>query len=94
LHPKIAALQNQQTITQAQYSAINSERDAALNNYIINVVPKGAALIELYGTLPTAEQVNNQRYRIVSRRNYHKGSSHTGIVGPAERTIVCIESQD
>ena len=57
INPKIAALQNQQTITQAQYSAINSERDAALNNYIINVVPKGAALIELYGALPTAEQV-------------------------------------
>jgi hypothetical protein len=57
INPKIAALQNQQTITQAQYSAINSERDAALNNYVINVVPNGAALIELYGTLPTAEQV-------------------------------------
>jgi hypothetical protein len=57
INPKIAALQNQQTITQAQYSAINSERDTALNNYIINVVPKGAALIELYGALPSAEQV-------------------------------------
>jgi len=56
INPKITALQNQQTITQAQYSAINAERDAVLNNYIINVVPKGAALIELYGTLPAAEQ--------------------------------------
>jgi hypothetical protein len=56
INPKIAALQNQKIITQAQYSAINSERDAALNNYVINVVPKGAELIELYGTLPAAEQ--------------------------------------
>ena len=56
INPKIAALENQQTITQAQYDAINSERDAALNNYVINVVPNGSALIELYNALPTTEQ--------------------------------------
>jgi hypothetical protein len=56
INPKIAALENQQTITQAQYDTINSERDAALNNYIINVVPKGSVLIELYNALPTSEQ--------------------------------------
>ena len=56
INPKIAALENQQTITQAQYDAINSERDAALNNYVINVVPNGSALIELYNALPITEQ--------------------------------------
>lgn len=56
INPKITALENQQTITQAQYDAINSERDAARNNYNINAVPKVTALIELYNSLPSAEQ--------------------------------------
>jgi hypothetical protein len=37
---KIAALQNQQTITQAQYDAVNSERDAIRNTYNINGAPE------------------------------------------------------
>jgi hypothetical protein len=56
LDPKFSALENQQTITQAQYDAINSERDAARNDYNINAVPKASALIELYNSLPASEQ--------------------------------------
>lgn len=56
LDPKISALQNQQTITQAQYNAINSERDAIRNYYNINAVPKVSALIDLYNSLPASEQ--------------------------------------
>jgi hypothetical protein len=39
LNPKIDALENQQTITQAQYDEIKSELDAVRNNYNINAVP-------------------------------------------------------
>jgi hypothetical protein len=56
LNSKFAALENQQTITQAQYDALNAERDAIRNNYNINGLPKVIALIDLYNSLPTSEQ--------------------------------------
>ena len=56
LNSKFAALENQQTITQAQYDALNAERDAIRNNYNINGLPKVTALIDLYNSLPTSEQ--------------------------------------
>ena len=56
LDPKFAALENQQTITQAQYSALNSERDAIRNNYNINGVPKATELVEIYNSLGAEDQ--------------------------------------
>jgi hypothetical protein len=56
LNSKFAALENQQTITQAQYDALNAERDAIRNNYDINGLPKVTALIDLYNSLPASEQ--------------------------------------
>jgi hypothetical protein len=56
LDPKFAALENQQTITQAQYSALNSERDAIRNNYNINGVPKATELVEIYNSLSAEDQ--------------------------------------
>jgi len=56
LNSKFAVLENQQTITQAQYDALNAERDAIRNNYNINGLPKVTALIDLYNSLPTSEQ--------------------------------------
>ena len=53
---KIAALQNQQTITQAQYDAINSERDAIRNTYNINGAPKATELGEIYNSLSEIEK--------------------------------------
>ena len=56
LNSKFAALENQQTITQAQYDALNAERDAIRNYYNINGLPKVIALIDLYNSLPASEQ--------------------------------------
>ena len=53
---KIAALQNQQTITQAQYDAINSERDAIRNTYNINGAPRATELGEIYNSLSETEK--------------------------------------
>jgi hypothetical protein len=53
---KIAALQNQQTITQAQYDAINSERDAIRNTYNIKGVPKATELGQIYNSLSETEK--------------------------------------
>ena len=56
LDPKFAALENQQTITQAQYSALNSERDAIRNNYNINGLPRATELVEIYNSLGAEDQ--------------------------------------
>jgi hypothetical protein len=56
LDPKFTALENQQTITQAQYSALNAERDAIRNNYNINGIPKAVELIEIYNSLTVEGQ--------------------------------------
>jgi len=56
LDPKFAALENQQTITQAQYDAINSERDAIRNNYNINGIPIGQTVFALFENLSSSEQ--------------------------------------
>jgi hypothetical protein len=53
---KIAALQNQQTITQAQYDAVNSERDAIRNTYNINGAPRATELGEIYNSLSETEK--------------------------------------
>lgn len=57
LDSKFSALENQQTITQAQYDALNAERDAIRNNYNINGVPLGRQAIELFAKLSVEEQV-------------------------------------
>ena len=56
LDPKFAALENQQTITQAQYNALNSERDAIRNNYNINGIPKAKELVDIYNSLDATGQ--------------------------------------
>jgi hypothetical protein len=56
LDPKFAALENQQTITQAQYSALNAERDAIRNNYNINGIPKATELVDIYNSLDAEGQ--------------------------------------
>ena len=56
LDTKLSALENQQTITQAQYDAINSERDAIRNDFNINGAPVGTAAIELFNKLSAEEQ--------------------------------------
>ena len=56
LDPKFAALENQQTITQAQYDALNSERDAIRNNYNVNGLPKAKELVEIYNNLDAEGQ--------------------------------------
>jgi hypothetical protein len=56
LDPKFAVLENQQTITQAQYDALNSERDAIRNYYNINGIPVISAIIDSFATLPASEQ--------------------------------------
>ena len=56
LDPKFAALENQQTITQAQYDALNSERDAIRNNYNVNGLPKANELVEIYNNLDAEGQ--------------------------------------
>jgi hypothetical protein len=56
LNSKITALENQQTITQAQYDALNSERDAIRNDYNVNGVPKATALSDLFNTLSASDQ--------------------------------------
>jgi hypothetical protein len=56
LDPKFAALENQQTITQAQYSALNSERDAIRNDYNINGIPRATELVEIYNSLNAEDQ--------------------------------------
>ena len=56
LDPKLSALENEQTITQAQYDEINSERDAIRNNYNINGIPLGKAAYELFGNLTPSEK--------------------------------------
>lgn len=56
LDPKFAALENQQTITQAQYDALNAERDAIRNNYNINGLPKAKELVDIYNNLDAERQ--------------------------------------
>jgi hypothetical protein len=56
LDSKFAALENQQTITQAQYDALNGERDAIRNNYNINGIPKAKELIDINNNLDTEGQ--------------------------------------
>jgi len=56
LDSKFAALENQQTITQAQYDALNSERDAIRNYYNINGLPLVTAIVDSFATLPAMEQ--------------------------------------
>ena len=56
LDPKFAALENQQTITQAQYDALNAERDAIRNNYNINGLPKAKELVDIYNSLDAEGQ--------------------------------------
>jgi hypothetical protein len=56
LDPKFAALENQQTITQAQYDALNAERDAIRNNYNINGLPKAKELVDIYNNLDAEGQ--------------------------------------
>jgi len=56
LDPKFAALENQQTITQAQYDALNGERDAIRNNYNINGIPKAKELVDIYNNLDAEGQ--------------------------------------
>jgi len=56
LDSKISALENQQSITQAQYDAINSERDAARNNYNTTGITKGKEAYALFGNLSGSEQ--------------------------------------
>lgn len=56
LEPKFAALANQQTITQDEYTALNSERDAARNDYNINGVPKAVELVEIWNSLPSLDK--------------------------------------
>jgi hypothetical protein len=58
LDPKFAALENQQTITQAQYDALNSERDAVRNWYNTNAVPKGVELLNQYNALSDSEKIS------------------------------------
>ena len=45
-----------QAITQAQYDAINSERDAIRNTYNINGAPKATELGEIYNSLSETEK--------------------------------------
>lgn len=56
LDPKFAALENQQTITQAQYDALNGERDAIRNNYNVNGLPKANELVDIYNNLDAEGQ--------------------------------------
>jgi len=56
LDPKFASLENQQTITQAQYDALNSERDGIRNNYNINGLPKAKELVDIYNDLDAEGQ--------------------------------------
>ena len=56
LDPKFAALENQQTITQAQYDALNAERDARRNNYNINGLPRAIELVDIYNSLDAEGQ--------------------------------------
>jgi hypothetical protein len=56
LEPKFSALENQQTITQAQYDALNSERDAIRNNYNVNGIPKATELVNIYNNLDAQGQ--------------------------------------
>jgi hypothetical protein len=60
LDTKLSALENQQTITQAQYDAINSERDAIRNTYNINGAPLGTAAFELFNKLSGEEQAKTK----------------------------------
>jgi hypothetical protein len=56
LSEKVAALQPQQSITQAQYDAVNSERDEIRNNYNINGSPAAKKVDNLYNALSTADK--------------------------------------
>ena len=56
LDSKFSALENQQTITQAQYDALNGERDAIRNDYNINGIPKVSAIVDSFATLSAGEQ--------------------------------------
>jgi hypothetical protein len=56
LDSKFAALQNQQTITQAQYNALGAERDAIRNDYGVNGIPKGLELAQLFDSLPELDK--------------------------------------
>jgi|694.fasta_scaffold02880_3 hypothetical protein len=56
LDSKFAALQNQQTITQAQYNALGAERDAIRNDYSVNGIPKGLELAQLFDSLPELDK--------------------------------------
>jgi hypothetical protein len=56
LDSKFAALQNQQSITQDQYSALNAERDAIRNEFNINGIPKGVELGQIYDSLPELDK--------------------------------------
>jgi hypothetical protein len=56
LDPKFAALENQQTITQQQYDALNAERDAVRNNYNINGIPLLAEIGNLYNSLSNTDK--------------------------------------
>jgi hypothetical protein len=56
LEPKFAALQNQQSITQAQYNALSAERDAIRNDYNINGLPKSVELAIIYAVLPELDK--------------------------------------
>ena len=56
LNSKFSALENQQTITQAQYDALNSERDAIRNDYNTNGIPKVSAIVDSFKTLSASEQ--------------------------------------
>lgn len=54
---KIAALQNQQSITQAQYNAINSERDAVRNYYNSTAIPAVAEISDYYASLSYDDRI-------------------------------------
>jgi hypothetical protein len=60
LDPKLSALENQQTITQAQYDAINSERDTIRNDFNTKGAPVGTAAIELFNKLSAGEQAKTK----------------------------------
>jgi hypothetical protein len=53
---KLSALENQQTITQQEYDALNNEYQAIRQNYNTNAVPLFSEVISLYDRLGKAEQ--------------------------------------
>ena len=73
LDPKFSALENQQTITQEQYDAINSERDTIRNDFNANGAPVGTEALTLYNNLSASEQAK---------------VDGTDLSGPAVRTKI------